>query len=987
LEGGGVIGVRTTAGYATLENLTNNTFKASTIDITGKLEGGGIIGVRADNNSADAFAAIGTIDRLFLDSTTKVTAGDIEGGGIIGVRANAGNAFIEKISAMRFSGDLMTDNVSAKSIEGGGVIGVRSESGKATIGSVANSNFSAINVKTTADHIQGGGIVSVRSDSLAKIDRISNTNFFWNNVTSKKWIDGGGIIGASGSAKGSVDPHGGIGLIEDVAMSGNVIKAEDGQIMGGLIYSYGAAGGMIIKDSVFGGNVFESKVTTNYTGYDDKVYGAITIDTGANKYGNDTEHVVTVTSTAKKQEDATVFYNNAIYDLTDYAVDNPPDRYNSFYFGTMPYIDTNNSNTATSDFAAADAKLIVASEATGIVLLLDPILASQQNGTSETYTFNMEVGRRNGSASGLLIWGGDNKFEILDSNGATDTGTAGSVTMFAGSTTTLVDKSSYTTLINYGEKWSQYDAISTMTLDAPNYTVDLQKGGWLNVEGHNYWNLSSDNSTDANLKVKFNGDLHFNLNNTRYYDDKTAPTAYTTDKTADKIPLLTIKTPDNKESVIDLAGATVHLQDFIDIYGKSLKSGDRFYLVDAIDGDADNTQKKFVNEDKLANNKDADGYFVAYARQGLTRGYYFIIDLNGEYVGTDADQFRGTHYLTARLRSAKPIPAKELVPPAEGRITGVSFLNHLATPNLYNIDPQCDPCDPCDSGSNWIKTPFVSIAGDWHSGDTSNNSHFHIRGSVFQAGLAFQKKVHNGRLFWGAFFDSGCADYDTYNYIEDIQRNPEFRGNGELHTTGGGLFAKRFWKNGWQFNGLVRGGNLRNEYYNPDINIHNTNFEMRYDTDSAYFSTELGLNKQWKIGKRRTFDLYGRYAYAYLESNTITWNYKTIDGSPLNFTEKVRFDNINSHRARLGTRYTQKRSSYLSWYLDGGYEYEFDGKAKGYAYDVGGFHGTKLRGGYGVGEIGLIYRRNDKFQLIAGLEGYTGKRTGGSLNFASTWKW
>ncbi|MDR0390892.1 MAG: autotransporter outer membrane beta-barrel domain-containing protein, partial [Planctomycetaceae bacterium] len=985
IEGGGIIGVRTTTGFATLENLQNNTFTDTTIDITnGNLEGGGIIGVRADNISNDAFAAIRTIDNLKIYSAKVQNVDKLEGGGIVGVRANAGNAFIEEISAMTFGGDLITTNISANTIEGGGVIGVRSESGNATINSITNSDFYTITIEARDQHIQGGGIISVRSDSLAKIDRISNTQFWWNNVSSAKWIDGGGIIGASGSAKdNNKDPHGGIGLIDNVLMALNTIEAKDGQIMCGLIYSYGAAGGMIIKDSTIISNKFDSKVTGSYGGvsYNAKVYGAITIDTGS----SGTEHVVTVTSTAKKQTEATIFYDNAIYETNSIGAVTP-DRYNSFYFGTMPYID--GSNTVVNDFAAANAKLIIASEATGMVFLLDPIHASQQNENGKYHTFNMEVGHKNGNESGLLVWAGDNKFEILTNTGNIDTTTRGSLTMFAGSNTTLVDSNSNTTLVNYGELWSkEYEKAKSMTLEAPNYTVELKKGAWLNVEGHNYWDLSLDNNGN-DPKVKFNGDLHFNLNNTKKYNDIIAPSNYTNTPNDNALPLLTIKTPDQNE-MIDLNGATVHLQDFLDT--QPLSSGDRFYLIDATDSnDANDAQQlKFSNADKLANDKDSDGRFVAYARQGLTRGYYFIIDLNGEFRGTGG--LENTHYLTARLRSAEPMPAKELVPPAEGRITGITFLNHLVLPNLYNIDPQCDPCGDCDSGSNWVKMPFVNVSGNWYSGDTGNDSRFHVRGSVFQAGLAFQKKNHHGRLFWGVFFDSGCADYNTYNYIAEIKRSPEFRGNGELNATGGGLFVKKYLNNGWHFDGIVRGGNLRNEYYNPDINIHNTNFEMKYNTDSAYFSTELGLNRQWKIGKRRLLDAYGRYAYSYMTSNSLTWNYTTTDGTQMSFSESVHFNAVNSHRTKLGLRYTQKRTSNLSWYLDGGYEYEFDGKADGYAYDVhghvGDFDGPKLRGGYGIGEIGLTYKKNDRFQLSTSLEGYVGKRTGGNLNFTSSWKW
>ncbi|MDR2170344.1 MAG: hypothetical protein LBP59_09395 [Planctomycetaceae bacterium] len=984
LKGGGIIGVEATDGYALIGELTNNVFVSGTIKVNENLEGGGIIGVRANTND---YASIASITNTQFSSVNVTVAGDLQGGGIIGVRANTGAASIDKISGLKAAGTFLQNTVKAETLEGGGIIGVRSDNGNATIGSITDANFNLHEISTTTNHIQGGGIIGVRSDSLAKINSIANTIFEFNTVTSAKWIDGGGIIGASGSAKSdTVTPHGGIGLIDGVVILGNNITATDGQIMGGLIYSYGAAGGMTIKDSFIGANKFYSTVSSpgytidsSYTNgqYAAKVYGAITIDTGATLYNSDKEHVVTVTSTAKKQQDATIFYQNAIHE------NGQSDRYNSFYFGTMPYVDVTDSNKVKADYAAADARLVVASSASGIVLLLDPIVVSQQNATGNNYTFNMDVGRQDGATSGLLIWAGENKFDLLKQDGSSDDANSGSITMLAGSTTTLVDKNSSTTLINYGEEWSEgeYSEVSTMQLIAPNYSVKLNKGAWLNVEGHNYWDLSKSND---NSTVNFNGDLHFNLNNTNYYDNKTTPDSYTSDPNSSKIPLLTIKTPD-KDNVIDLSGATVHLQNFLG--DKELVGGDRFYLIDAIDSDANN-QTKFANADKLANEKDADGNFIAYARQGLLRGYNFIIDLNGEH---DDASLINSHYLTARLPLSKgvpvtPTPAKELVPPAEGRVTGVSFLGHLSLPNLYEIDPQCDPCGDCDSVCNWTTTPFASIRGDWYSVDTGGGSNFDVRGSVFQVGLAFQRKSSCSRLFWGVFFDSGCADYDTYNYIPEVVRSPDFRGDGELTATGGGIFVKRYIKGGWRFDGIVRGGNLRNEYYNPDVNIHDTNFEMRYDIDSAYVGVDLGLMRQWKIGKRRLFDLYGRYGWTYMAGDTITWNYETDDNKS-KYSETVRFDEINSHRIRLGARFTQRRDVKLSWYWGGGYEYEFDGKAKGYAIGVGSFDGTALRGGYGIGEIGLIYKKGDKFQLNAGLTGYAGNQKGGNIDFAATWKW
>jgi hypothetical protein len=164
---------------------------------------------------------------------------------------------------------------------------------------------------------------------------------------------------------------------------------------------------------------------------------------------------------------------------------------------------------------------------------------------------------------------------------------------------------------------------------------------------------------------------------------------------------------------------------------------------------------------------------------------------------------------------------------------------------------------------------------------------------------------------------------------------------------------------------------------------------MKYDTDSAYYGTDLGLNYQWKIGKRRIFDFYGRYAWLYMEGNAITWNYMETDekSNHESYTETVRFNGIHSHRLILGARYTKKRNTNVSWYAGGAFEYELDGQGNGLIEDVGRFDGPTLKGGYGIGEVGLIYRQNNNFRFIAGLEGYAGNRTGGNVNLSALWKW
>jgi len=109
------------------------------------------------------------------------------------------------------------------------------------------------------------------------------------------------------------------------------------------------------------------------------------------------------------------------------------------------------------------------------------------------------------------------------------------------------------------------------------------------------------------------------------------------------------------------------------------------------------------------------------------------------------------------------------------------------------------------------------------------------------------------------------------------------------------------------------------------------------------------------------------------------------------FNEHAHFRAVHSHRLTSGARLTVQRSPRLSWYAGAAYEQEFDGIAR--ARVTGDHHepldlrASSLRGGTGVGELGLMMRPRDWFQLTTGLEGYTGKRDGGSAFASAVWRW
>jgi hypothetical protein len=312
------------------------------------------------------------------------------------------------------------------------------------------------------------------------------------------YLDGGGIVGATGPVLDvGKNLTAGINRIADSAFVYNTVTAADGQIMGGLVYSYGLAGGMTIADSIFLGNTFSSNVTSAYggVGAGAAVYGTVTVDTGVTASpGDNGYHTLTLQSTAGGGVE---FEGNTIYE------NGSPTRTNSLYFGkvlNLTGLKSDGTLSAAVDPPAADAKLIIDAGAGGGVFLMDPILVDQTDGGTGAYTFDMEV------LGGDFTWAGDNKFFV-------DATAPGTVRLSAG----------YTILA------------PGFTLSAENHLFDLQSGAGLLVMGDNAMTLR---------RADLNGNMRFNINPAHVNDETNT--------------MLTISAPKGATSV---EGATVKLSN------------------------------------------------------------------------------------------------------------------------------------------------------------------------------------------------------------------------------------------------------------------------------------------------------------------------------------------------------------------------------------------------------------------------------------------
>ncbi|MDR3349477.1 MAG: hypothetical protein LBO03_07735 [Acidaminococcales bacterium] len=928
LLGGGVVGL-SSKQYVTLDTADNNWFSGINVDIGRNLFGGGLIGTYAEKQAikGGADSIIGALENNTFRASRVSAAESLRGGGVAGVYAtdtvSAGNVLA---GIGFFSGNLFYDGieVKARDLTGGGVVGVYSNDGGAAILSVQNNvfgdkdSFGALKV-TTERYIAGGGVLGVYSgNNIAYINEIAGNGFFGAQITAGTYIDGGGLIGATGLT-GSAAGHG-LGLLNRNAFVDNEVTAENGQIMGGAVYSYGLAAPLEIRDSEFRNNTFTSVVNDTSLKYDTipsaKVYGTVTVDTGLD-LGAPHTNALTLSATAGKM---TSFVNNGIVEHNGPGpIPTVPTRYNSLYFGVVDGYTTDDStgNIATvPDAADSDAALIVQAEAGGVVLLFDPIAVNQNNGK----TFSMRV-----TGNGVFLWGGDNTFALDGANG-----------------TVALEGGSNTVFIN-----NELSGNRAFTLDggggkAP-FAFTLNSGAALLVMGYNKMNVSSAN---------FAGNVTFNIDNGDGFGKLSALGDDSGAASASGGALLAFTDP--LANNVDVTGAKVSLSNFR--AGDPLTMGDVFYLMDTGAGNA-----QVAGADALTNDQNQSGQYTAYARQGMTRGYNFIID----------DKPDGTNrspYLVARLYSSGPAPGARII--NEGRIAGLAFVSNSAG---WLADHSYESADLNirEKEGGWEYASFGGADAGWQRIETG--SHLDLASSHLMLGRTAKRVREDGSLLYGGFVDAGFGHYSARGNFGDDGR---VSGRGNLRAVGLGFMTRRVRPDGLRLEASLRGGLLENRFRSYELTDVDGNI-ARYDVRVPYFGAHIGIGKEKKLNEKDTFDLLLRYYYARQNGKSIT----------LHTDERVDFAADDSHRLRLGTRFTRKKNDYRYWYVGAALEYEFAGKSRGVADGQYRLGEPDMGGLTGIVEVGGIAKPkpDSRFSAEYGVQFYAGKRGGLSGGIRLSW--
>ena len=363
---------------------------------------------------------------------------------------------------------------------------------------------------------------------------------------------------------------------------------------------------------------------------------------------------------------------------------------------------------------------------------------------------------------------------------------------------------------------------------------------------------------------------------------------------------------------------------------KKLRKGDTFTLVE---------NKTAGGSVSIGDNVTAEG------TDGVTRNYTFGIARNadGKLVATVT-------------KAGMNEQAKSLV---ETRAGASAFLNDgadfLAGAGMSAAQKEAAAAAMTSGGVYGL---WAGMGGGSLRHETG--SYVDMKGWNLGVGWARENAVKAGTLTFGPFIEYGRGSYDSY--LDDGTH-----GSGKTSYVGVGMMAKLETKaNSW-IDGALRVGRTKSDY---------TGLDTSYDTTSTYYAMHVGVGKDFRVREDDTVSAYVRYSYAH-----------TADASAhLSSGETYDFDAVNSHRLRIGTRYTHGGTALSQFYAGLAWEYEFGGDARATC-DGDSTPSPSLRGGSGLLELGYRFapKADSRVSYDLNLSGWQGKRQGVTGGISVKW--
>jgi hypothetical protein len=994
LKGGGIVGASSQTG-SFVGFLENNYFENSKITVAGGLFGGGVFGAQSSNRVLRPLNGA-QIDELnsnyFINSDITVTGPDgIHGGGIAGVSSThkgdfQQNAVVTVAVALSTNFNIFYNNqVKAENegngfgmVTGGGILGFASTGAKnnvygdARVEEMIGNHYELNNIYVNA--IRGGGIVGTYSNqgismiNLISGDANNTTSIFINNtVRAKTFIDGGGLVGINAANSLSTDTVlPGFNRIENTTFTGNHVTAENGQILGGAIYSYGLSpsvdeyiSGSVLSNSVFLNNDFHSSFkgtanpyeTITQVNFGPKVYGTVAINTGLERTDPDYEALPVTLIIEATSGHQTNFSGNLIEEIDSDNSSNNRTKYNSIYMGSMFGVKVVFDEQQGHEFDPAilhvvdgytksNANLVIDAKAGGSIWLLDPIHVQQVDLTdpsdpSKGATFQMDI---NGNG-GRFYWGGG-----LDDDGLDHSGTNRNYNNSFLAGDTINDQIGENQINFHPYSWTYL--LPDMQLDASRHDLSLASLGFLQIRG---WMPNISDPDDAykpnilNLQsATFNGEIHFLING-NYKND------------FDK-PLLIIETTEDDSIIFENSIWTAKYE----IVPGALSVGDEFYLIKT--NDKNRIAKPTSGDYTSPSNRDVyinrsaliDDHYIADTRANLITTHNVI---DSEVGGNQYQMYGVIHYIGPDV--AKPAI---VITHAYGAGTA-----HAALIGTWLPDHSYQQADlNIKQDDTWAI--FGGIDGSRFS--VADDSRVDLAGVTALIGVA-RKSTHDaGSFLFGAFIEGGFFDYDVDGII--IPGDTVVGGKGKTRTIGIGLMVRETFKNKLRLEASARVGRLYNDF-DSQAYFYGQGFKHDYNIDTTYFGGHIGIAYMKMLNDVSSLDFVLRGYWTRVQSTSATF-----EGGDV-----VDFDATDSKRIRGGIRYTRQSSENVYWYAGGYYDYEFDHKIS--AHTQGLLLGApELKGGTGIFEIGVEThpsKNNENFSFGFGFQGYVGEIRGISGGF------
>lgn len=253
---------------------------------------------------------------------------------------------------------------------------------------------------------------------------------------------------------------------------------------------------------------------------------------------------------------------------------------------------------------------------------------------------------------------------------------------------------------------------------------------------------------------------------------------------------------------------------------------------------------------------------------------------------------------------------------------------------------------------------FATVSGNNSKYDTG--SYADINGWNSIIGIANTKEIGSDKLNYGAFFENGSGNYNTYNEIGGAG----FRGDGNVLYNGGGVMVRLDKENGFYTEAAVRAGSVKNELNNGLADAWGNNYG--YETENAYYGGHIGIGKIFKLDNGKAWDVYGKYFHMHHEGDSVEIAGDTFD-----------FDSVDSNKLRIGARFSEQQGEKLTSYYGLAWDYEFSGDVSGTAagYDM---HTPSLEGSTVIGEVGFRYTpgKESPWYFDANVKGYVGMQEG-----------